>query len=67
MPHQDNNAIFANEEMGEGDFGWDWLEEAWTVLFRNVCYISGIIYDEQQIVGKVELTQYVEGRIGCWS
>ena len=62
-----SNAIFANEEMGEGDFGWEWLEEAWTVLFQNVCFISGRVELEQSIIGRIEVNQQVEGRIGCWS
>ena len=61
------NGLFADIEMGEGDFGFEWLEEAWTVLYRNVCYISGMIEDEQQIEGVINDEQQVEGRIGCWS
>lgn len=51
----------------EDDFGWSWLIEAWTIAYQNVCYVTGVIDDPQQIEGIVEETQELEGHIGCWS
>lgn len=44
----------ADEEMGEGDFGWSWLIRGFGVIIpapQNICYISGKIDDEQHIEG----------------
>lgn len=44
----------ADEEMGEGDFGWSWLVKGFGVIVvapQNICYISGRIDDEQRIEG----------------
>lgn len=44
----------ADIKMGEGDFGWKWLVEGIGIVeIGNICYIRGIINDEQNIVGKL--------------
>lgn len=63
----ENLSHFADDEMGEGDFGWDWLIKAWTVLHHNVCFLEGKIVDEASLIGNVEESQELEGRAGCWS
>ena len=63
----EKHGMMANDEMGEGDFGWTWLIRAWTVLYHNVCYIEGMIEDEMSIEGKIEDSVDIEGKIGCWS
>jgi len=48
----------------EDDMGWEWLIKAWTILYHNVVYITGIIIDTQDIVGIIRDEDAIEGVVG---
>jgi hypothetical protein len=72
--HNQRRNRFANDEMGEGDNGWNWVIKYWDIMAQNPSLLEGLIVIninlegeimiEKEIEGVIELDEELEGMVG---
>jgi len=54
----------ADEEMGEGDMGWQWIIQYWELLAHNPVQLEGLVIATTELEGILEEKRGMEGEVG---